>query len=557
MFQILFKDCIMKKYGLYGFLAGLLLLATPRLSAQNDFEIAKNVDIFVSILKELNDKYADEISPGQLTQTAIDAMLESLDPYTVFYPESEIEDYRMMTTGQYGGIGALIQQSGKDVAISEPYDNSPAQKAGVRAGDIVKKVNGQTVDGKNSSDVSAAMKGQPGSTLVLEVYRPFANKTLTFNIVREEIKLPNIPYSGMLGDGIGYIKLDQFTEKAATEVRECFMKLKEEGMKYLILDLRNNGGGLLSEAVGIMNIFVDKDVTIVETKGKIPEQQRVFKTQLPVTDKQIPVAVLVNEQSASASEIVSGAFQDLDRGVIIGKKTYGKGLVQNVLPLDYNTSLKITVSKYYIPSGRCVQNVDYFNHDTTKAMKIPDSLAVAFKTKNGRTVYDKGGVEPDVVTSDSLVSNILVALVQNNLIFDFANRYRCNHESIVPADRFTVDDALYDEFVDFLKGKDYSYQSETEKLLDDLKSAAKDDRLLTSIEPLCDQLNRKLQDEKSQDLIKYKKEISSYLASEIVVRYYYQKGRLMNLLSDDPDVLTAKSILLDSQKYNTILGPSK
>lgn len=535
----------------------MMLLATPRLSAQNDFEIAKNVDIFVSILKELNDKYADEIMPGQLTQTAIDAMLESLDPYTVFYPESEIEDYRMMTTGQYGGIGALIQQNGKDVAISEPYDNSPAQKAGVRAGDIVKKVNGQTVEGKNSSDVSAAMKGQPGSTLVLEVYRPFANKTMTFNIVREEIKLPNIPYSGMLGDGIGYIKLDQFTEKAATEVKESFIKLKEEGMKYLILDLRNNGGGLLSEAVGIMNIFVENGVTIVETKGKIPEQQRVFKTQFPVTDKQIPVAVLVNEHSASASEIVSGAFQDLDRGVIIGKKTYGKGLVQNVLPLDYNTSLKITVSKYYIPSGRCVQNIDYFNHDTTKAMKIPDSLAVAFKTKNGRTVYDKGGVEPDVVTEDSLVSNVLVALVQNNLIFDFANRYRCTHDTIAAADRFVVDDAIYNEFVAFLKGKDYSYKSETEKLLDDLKSAAKDDRVLASIQPLCDQLGQKLQDEKSQDLIKYKKEISSYLASEIVVRYYYQKGRLMNLLNDDPDVLTAKSILLDAKKYNAILSQSK
>lgn len=551
------KDRIMKKSGLFGFMVGLLLLATPRLPAQNDFEIAKNVDIFVSILKELNDKYADEISPGQLTQTAIDAILESLDPYTVFYPESEIEDYRMMTTGQYGGIGALIQQNGKEVAISEPYDNSPAQKAGVRAGDIVKKVNGQTVDGKNSSDVSAAMKGQPGSTLVLEVYRPFADKTMTFNIVREEIKLPNIPYSGMLGDGIGYIKLDQFTEKAATEVKECFMKLKEEGMRYLILDLRNNGGGLLGEAVGIMNIFVESGVTIVETKGKIPEQQRVFKTQLPVTDKHIPVAVLVNEHSASASEIVSGAFQDLDRGVIIGKKTYGKGLVQNVLPLDFNTSLKITVSKYYIPSGRCVQNVDYFNHDTTKAMKIPDSLAVAFKTKNGRTVYDKGGVEPDVVTEDSLVSNVLVALVQNNLIFDFANRYRCTHDTIVPADRFTVDDALYDEFVAFLKGKDYSYKSETEKLLDNLKNAAKDDRVLHSILPLCDQLNQRLQDEKTQDLIKYKKEISSYLASEIVVRYYYQKGRLMNLLNDDPDVLTAKSILLDTKKYNGILSQSK
>lgn len=299
-----------------------LLWTRPVVAQNNDFEIAKNVDIFVSILKELNDKYADEISPGQLTQTAIDAMLKSLDPYTVYYPESEIEEYRMMTTGQYGGIGALIQQHGKDVMISEPYEGTPSQKAGLRAGDIVRKVNGQSLEGKNSSDVSSAMKGQPGSTLVLEVFRPSANKTMTFNIIREEIKMPNIPYSGMLDKEIGYVKLDQFTEKAGTEVREAFLKLKEQGMKYFILDLRNNGGGLLSEAVNILNIFVDKGTPIVETKGKIPEQQRVHKTLAPVTDKDIPVVVLVNENSASASEIVSGAFQDLDRGVIVGKNLW-------------------------------------------------------------------------------------------------------------------------------------------------------------------------------------------------------------------------------------------
>lgn len=525
--------------------------------AQNDFEIAKNVDIFVSILKELNEKYADEISPGKLTQTAIDAMLESLDPYTVFYPESEIEDYRMMTTGQYGGVGALIQQHGKDVLISEPYENSPAQKSGLRAGDIIRKVNGQTVEGKNSSDVSTAMKGQPGSTLVLEVYRPSEKKTMSFNIIREEIKLPNIPYSGMLDDQVGYIKLDQFTDKAGSEVREAFVKLKDEGMKYLILDLRNNGGGLLHEAVNILNIFVDQGVTIVETKGKIPEQQNIHKTRMPVLDKQIPVVVLVNEHSASASEIVSGAFQDLDRGVVVGKKTFGKGLVQNVLPLDYNTSLKITVSKYYIPSGRCVQNIDYFNHDTTKAMKIPDSLAVAFKTKNGRTVYDKGGVEPDVQTTDSVLSDILFALVKNNLIFDFANDYRAKHETIPAPDKFAISDELYAEFVDFLKDKDYTYKSGTEEILEQLKKTSQEDKIFPAIETYYNQLNAKIQEEKKQDLFKYKKEICSYLASEIVVRYYYQKGRIINLLSDDPDITTAKEILLDADRYHSILSPKK
>lgn len=537
-------------------LVGLMLMTSP-LMAQNDFEIAKNVDILVSILKELNEKYADEISPGQLTQTAIDAMLESLDPYTVYYPESQIEDYRLMTTGQYGGVGALIMQRGDDVVISEPYEGSPAAKAGVRAGDIIRKVNNQSLEGKKSDDVSTAMKGQPGSTLVLEVFRPSANKTMTFNIVREEIKLPNIPYSGMLDNNIGYLKLDQFTDKAGSEVRESFMKLKEEGMKYFILDLRNNGGGLEGEAVKIMNLFVDKGITIVENKGKIPEQQHVFKTVANPVDKDIPIVVLVNEHSASASEIVSGAFQDLDRAVIVGKKTYGKGLVQNILPLDYNTSLKITVAKYYIPSGRCVQNIDYFENDSAKAAKIPDSLAVAFKTKNGRTVYDKGGVEPDVITQDSLLSDILFTLVTNNLIFDFANDYRAKHETIPPADKFRIDDQLYAEFVDFLKDKDYSYKSETEEVLEKLKKSAENEKLFSSIEPYYNQLLKKLEEEKKNDLQKYKAEICSYLASEISVRYYYQKGRIINMLNEDPDIAMAKSVLLDTQRYNSILSPKK
>ncbi len=524
--------------------------------AQNDFDIAKNVDIFVSILKELNDKYADEISPGKLTETAIDAMLASLDPYTVYFKESEIEDVRMMTTGQYGGVGALIQQKGDDVVISEPYENTPSQKAGLRAGDIVKKVNGQSLVGKNSEDVSAAMKGQPGSTMTIEVFRPTENKTLTFSIVREEIKMPNIPYSGMVGDGVGYIKLDQFTDKAGEEVRNAFLQLKKEGMRYLILDLRNNGGGLLHEAVNIMNIFVDPGVQIVETKGKIPEMQRVHKTSMPATDRDIPVVVLVNEHSASASEIVAGAFQDLDRGVIVGKKSFGKGLVQNVLPLDFNTSMKITVAKYYIPSGRCVQNIEYFEKDTTKgAYKIPDSLAVAFKTKHGRTVYDKGGVEPDVITPDTVASDVLYALVLHNLIFDYANQYHATHASIPPADQFKVDDAIYADFLNFLKGKDFSYDTEMEKALEQFKKDAEELNGFSRIEKEYDLLKKKLEEDKSKDLETYKEEIKEYLSTEIVVRYYYQRGRYMNMLGFDPDVKIAKELLLDTERYHKILSP--
>ena len=522
--------------------------------AQNDFEIAKNVDIFITVMRELNAKYADEITPGDLTETAINAMLESLDPYTVYYPENKIEDVKMMTAGQYGGIGALIQQRDKQVIISELYEGWPAQKSGLLAGDVILKIDGKSTEGKNSSDVSAILKGQPGSTLAVEVFRPTQNKKLSFNIKREEVKLPNLPYYGMLDNEIGYIKLDQFTENAGKEVKDAFLDLKKQGMTKLVFDLRNNGGGLLQEAVKIMNIFVDQGTVIVTTKGKIKEQNNTFRTPVAVTDKEIPVVVLVNENSASASEIVSGSFQDLDRGVIVGKKTFGKGLVQNVVPLSYNSTMKITVSKYYIPSGRCVQNIDYFGKDSThRPVHIPDSLAVAFKTKNGRTVYDKGGVEPDVTTPDVEASNVLVSLVLNNLIFDFANQYHANHSEIPPAAEFKVDDNLYNEFVNFLKNKDYQYKTETEYVLEDMKEAAEADKYWEQIESLCNAISEKIKQEKAADLQTYKKEIAEYLASEIAVRYYYQKGRICSQLAIDPDIATAKEILNDNARYRTIL----
>ena len=523
--------------------------------AQNDFEIAKNVDIFISILRELNAKYADEISPGELTNTAIDAMLESLDPYTIYYTENEIEDVKMITSGQYGGIGALIQQYGKDqVAISEIYEDCPAQKSGLLAGDIIKKVDGKSTAGKNSTDISSAMRGQPGTAVTLEVFRPSKNKTLTFNITREEITLPNIPYYGMLDNTVGYIKLDQFTDKAGKEVRDAFTDLKGQGMTALILDLRNNGGGLLQEAVKIMNIFVEQGNVIVYTKGKIEDQNHIFRTPAHALDKDIPVVVLVNEHSASASEIVAGAFQDLDRGVIVGKKSYGKGLVQNIVPLSFNSSMKLTVSKYYIPSGRCVQKIEYFSKDSTKSHVIPDSLAVAFKTQNGRTVYDKGGIEPDVPTPADYISSVLTALIFNNHIFDFANQYHADHTAIAPADQFVVDEKTFNEFLNFVGNKDYDYTTETEEVMKDLKEAAEYDNYFEKIEPLYRQLEEQLEREKRADLQTHKKEICEYLASEIAVRYYYQKGRIINQHSIDPDINTAKEILHDRNRYNSILN---
>lgn len=525
------------------------------LKAQNDFEIAKNVDIFVSILKELNAKYADEVVPGDLVKTAIDAMLKDLDPYSVYYPESQIEDVRMMTTGQYGGIGSLVHQQDGYVVISEPYEGTPSQKAGLLPGDRILSVNGKSTKGKSSEDVVTALKGQPGTKVTIEIERPTNGKKMTFSVDREDIQLPTVSYFGMLKDNVGYIKLDQFTEKASAEVKDAYLKLKEQGMDKLILDLRNNGGGLLMEAVNIMNIFVDQKVMIAETKGKIPELNKKYYTRNPVTDKEIPVVVLVNEHSASASEIVSGAFQDLDRGVVVGKKTFGKGLVQNVLPLSYNSSFKITVSKYYIPSGRCVQNIDYFNKDTNNAaVHIPDSLATPFKTKNGRTVYDKGGVEPDVITKDSVVSNLLVSLILNNIIFDYANLYHANHDSIAAPDKFVFTDADYADFLNFIKDKDYTYKTETEKLLEELKKTATDEQYFGAIEDTYEILQKKIEEDKASDAQKFKTEISLYIASEIVARYYYQKGRVIFQLSEDPDIAEAMKILLDSKQYQKILS---
>lgn len=525
------------------------------LKAQNDFEIAKNVDIFVSILKELNAKYADEVVPGDLVKTAIDAMLKDLDPYSVYYPESQIEDVRMMTTGQYGGIGSLVHQQDGYVVISEPYEGTPSQKAGLLPGDRILSVNGKSTKGKSSEDVVTALKGQPGTKVTIEIERPTNGKKMTFSVDREDIQLPTVSYYGMLKDNVGYIKLDQFTEKASAEVKDAYLKLKEQGMDKLILDLRNNGGGLLMEAVNIMNIFVDQKVMIAETKGKIPELNKKYYTRNPVTDKEVPVVVLVNEHSASASEIVSGAFQDLDRGVVVGKKTFGKGLVQNVLPLSYNSSFKITVSKYYIPSGRCVQNIDYFNKDTNNAaVHIPDSLATPFKTKNGRTVYDKGGVEPDVITKDSVVSNLLVSLILNNIIFDYANLYHANHDSIAAPDKFVFTDADYADFLNFIKDKDYTYQTETEKLLEELKKTATDEQYFGAIEDTYEILQKKIEEDKASDAQKFKTEISLYIASEIVARYYYQKGRVIFQLSEDPDIAEAMKILLDSKQYQKILS---
>lgn len=547
----------MKKHIITAIIIAITGFATG-IHAQNDFEIVKNVDIFVNVLNELNDKYADEISPGELTQTAIKAMLMSLDPYTVYYNEGEIETYRMMNAGESGDVDVTLKTIDKKLVITDMIQDGPSAKAGLRVGDRILSVNGQSSEGRGIEAVNLAMRGQPGTTYSVEVFRPTDNKNLTFKVKREKVEHPNIPYSGIIGDKVGYIKLNQFLEKAGSEVYDAFKKLKEEGMQYLILDLRDNGGGLLGEAVNIIDIFVGKDVTVVETKGKIAEMNRIYKTQNVAADADIPIVVLVNEHSASASEIVSGTLQDLDRAVIVGKKSFGKGLVQKVYPMDYNTSMKITISKYYIPSGRCVQNIEYFDRDTTKGgYKIPDSLAVAYKTKNGRTVYDKGGVEPDVAVPDEVQPDVLTSLIEAQAIFDFANDYRAKHESIAEADKFVVDDAIYNEFLQFLKAKKYSYTTTLEEELEKLKTTAEEEKAFASIQSAYNQLKTQVENLKTQDLTTYKPEIEHALTQEIVSRYYYSTGKLINSLHHDSYIEAAKSVLLDSARYNAILSPKK
>lgn len=521
------------------FILGLNLLLCFALRAQSDdrgFEIAKNLEIFSSVYKNLNLNYVDDVDPGKTIKVAIDAMLSSLDPYTNYYPESQMEDVKLQLLGQYGGIGSIIMQRGDTIMISEPYKGLPADEAGLKAGDRLLEVNGESTAGKTTADVSSALRGQAGTEVTLKLERD--GKVFDRTLKRREIHLPNVPYFGFVGDGnaVGYIKLDEFTTDAAKHVRDAFVSLKKENpaMKGVILDLRGNGGGLMNEAVDIVNIWVPRGVLVVETKGKVASKNLKSYTRQQPEDTEIPLAVIIDGSSASASEIVSGALQDLDRAVIVGQRSYGKGLVQNILPMPYNNQMKVTVSKYYIPSGRCIQAIDYSHRDENgRAVKVPDSLKTAFKTKSGRTVYDGFGIEPDVEVAPEYMSNIGVALAQKLLVFDYATQYYRTHPSIAPAKDFVITDEIYADFCRYLKEKNLTYQTVTERMMTQLREVAKEERYDSALEGQLKEMERLLEQEKQGDLVKHRDEVSEMLKAEILLRYYYDQGRIEGTLKSD------------------------
>lgn len=522
------------------------------------FEVSKNLDIFSTLYREVNLYYVDGTDPGKLMKKGIDEMLNSLDPYTNYIPEAEIEDYRFMTTGQYGGVGSLIKVKGDYVVITDPYEGYPVQKSGLMAGDVILEVDGKSVKKKTTGDVTRMLKGSPRSEVKVKVMRSdssIVEKTL----VREEIKVKNVPYSGMVNESIGYIKLTGFTENAGGEVKDALKELKanHQGLKGVILDLRGNPGGLLYEAVNISNVFVEKGQEIVSTKGKLKDMNKPYKSLNEPVDVNIPLAVLVNSNSASASEIVSGSLQDLDRGVIVGQRTFGKGLVQTTRMLSYNAQLKITTSKYYTPSGRCIQALDYAHRNADGSVgKIPDSLMSEFKTKAGRTVKDGGGVLPDVVTDKKVMSNIAQSLLTKDLVFDFATQYHAQHPSIASVDQFKLTEDDFTKFMSFIEGKDYDYSTKSEKSLDELKTNAEQEKYFQDISKEYETLKSKMMHNKKEDLIKSKTEIMNLLQDEIASRYFYLRGRTGSSLRHDVEVEKAIEVLQNNNQYASILNGS-
>jgi carboxyl-terminal processing protease len=521
------------------------------------FELSKNIEIFTTLFKELNTYYVDEVDPNKLMETGIESMLASLDPFTNYISGADIDEYQLQTTGKYDGVGSRIMKIDDYIVISDPYEGYPAQKAGLESGDIILEIDGKSAKGYTTDQMSNLLKGQPNTSIKIKIKQNSTGLEKELTITRAEIQIKNVPYFGMINDEIGYIKLDNFAEKAGQEVADAMKELKENNSKLsgVIFDLRGNGGGLLNEAINVANVWIDKGLKIVYTKGKTADSNHEYQTQNKPIDLQIPLIVLIDEGTASASEIVSGSIQDLDRGIVIGQNSYGKGLVQITRPIAYKSRLKVTTSKYYIPSGRCIQRIDYTHRDETGIAKVlPDSLRKSFKTKFGRIVKDGAGIEPDVKTEEEIMADVTISLFENNHFFTFANLYKKNHPTLLGDSKYKMTEAEYAEFVEFVKSKSFKYETDTEKALKALKKTAEDEKYLAALQPAITTLESEILSEKGDDLMKFKSEIKRILQMEIVSRYKYEKGRIASSLTEDKDIATSLEYFKEIEKYNKLLG---
>ena len=517
-----------------------------------DFRIAKNLDVFFSLFRELNTFYVDEIDPDKVIKAGIDNMLKTLDPYTVYFPESEADEFAIMTTGKYGGIGSLVRNAGDYVIISEVYKGFPADKAGIKPGDLLKRVDGTSLKGLPTDKVSEKLKGNPGTDINVTIERN--GKETEYPLKREKIVMPPVPYWGMIDSKTGYIRFTNFTQNCIDDVKTALLALKNNNAQQIILDLRGNPGGLLTEAVEIVNLFVAEGNEVVSTKGKVKQFDEDFKTTKQPVDEKIPLAVVINRGSASASEIVAGAIQDLDRGVIVGQRSYGKGLVQITRPLSYNTQLKVTTAKYYIPSGRCIQARDFShpNEDGSVGI-IPDSLISEFKTKNGRIVKDGGGITPDIEILPEPLSQISSELFFRNYIFDFATNYYWAHPDIKSPEQFTFTDQDYDDFKTFLLNRKLSYKTGTEESLNELITNAKKEKYYEIHKELFNDLEKDIAHSLDQDLKMFRSEITDLIEDEILSRYFYENGAIEWTIKRDEQVLKARDILNNKEEYSSIL----
>ncbi len=534
------------------FIGGLSLLLAVATPTNKYFEIAKNLDIFATLFKEVNAFYVDEVDPKKTIETGINAMLASLDPYTNYIPEEDAADYRTMTTGEYAGIGSLIGVIEDKVVITMPNEGFPAEKAGIKIGDQLVKIDDVPITTTTTSDVSKLLKGKPGTIVKIEIVRN--GETKHFTVTRSTIIVENVPYYGMVTNNIGYLKLTEFTTNAGKEVKKAVKKLKSDGATSIILDIRENPGGLLFEAVNISNVFIPKGNLVVETRGKQEDWTQEYKTLGTPTDTKIPLVVLTSSGSASASEIVSGTLQDYDRAVLIGRKTFGKGLVQTTRQLPYNAQVKVTTAKYYIPSGRCIQALDYSHRNTDGSVgKVPDSLMVAFKTKQGRTVYDGGGVTPDIKVEGQYLAPITISLLSKAHIFNYANQYYYTHPTAPKLKGFSLSDAEYADFVAWLKDKNYDYTTKLENAIAKLEENKSNDPMVEKIKDKLEILKKEVAHNKEKDLQTHKEEIQSLLEEEIMGRYYFTKGEIACSITHDNDVAEAIALLNNPAKYNRIL----